>query len=358
MYEKIATSISKIEGVEVFVAGFKGIEISPPINIHLVPLFNFPRLSWKRFLAPWKFYKLLLKVKPKLIIITTHELLIVTSLYKILFGGKIIYDVQENYYRNIAFTNTYPPLFRNLLAGWVRLKEYLTRPLIYGYLLAEKNYEKEFSFTRKKSLIIENKTKRPDRKNWNLPITSDKIKLLYSGTISKEYGIFEAIKLAQKLHEIDPKISLTIIGYCANSQTLKSLKEQIQGMDYIHLKGGETLVPHQEILEEIHSNHFGLISYLPNKSTMNCVPTKLYEYLAFRLPVISQPNPIWAEMIQNYQAGIVVDFQKTTPQSLLLDLYRGQFYTKITDPKELFWEGEEEKLIRLIKTFLVQKLEF
>lgn len=353
MYEKIAISISTIEGVELFVAGFKGKELIPPPNIHLYPLFDFPRLSWDRLSAPWKFYKLLLKVKPKLVIITTHELLIVTCINKILFGGKIIYDVQENYYRNIAYTKTYPPLFRNLLAGWVRFKEYLTRPLISGYLLAERNYEKEFSFTKEKSVIIENKTKIPDTKNWNISIKTEGIKLLYSGTISEEYGIFEAVQLAQKLHQSDPRISLTIIGYSANSQTLKSLKAQIHELDYIQLKGGEALVPHEEILREIRSSHFGLISYLPNKSTMNCIPTKLYEYLAYRLPVICQPNPIWAEIIQHYQAGLIVDFQKTNPQNVLKDLYRGQFYTQKRDSKELFWEGEAEKLIPFIKSFLV-----
>jgi len=353
MYEKIAISISRIEGVELYVAGFKGKDINSPPNIHLFPFFDFPRLSSKRFLAPWKFYKLLVKVKPKLIIITTHELLIVTSIHKILFGGKIIYDVQENYYRNIAYTKTYLPLFRNLLAGWIRLKEYLTRPFISGYLLAEKNYEKEFSFTQNKSLIIENKTKRPDSKNWNKPIKGSEIKLLYSGTISEEYGIFEAIDLVKKLHQNDPKISLTIIGYCANSQTFKRLIDQIEGLDFIRLKGGEVLVPHPEILNEIQSSHFGLISYLPNKSTMNCIPTKLYEYLAYRLPVISQPNAIWAEMIRYYQAGIVTDFSKVPAEDLLFRMYQDDFYSKNWDSNELFWEGEEEKLIPFIKSFLV-----
>jgi len=186
MYEKFGISLAKTNKYEIHIAGFKiadcrllisdfKSEIRNPKslpakalaqageipNIFFHPLFNFKRLTIKRFFAPWKYYILLLKLKPQLIILNSPELLIVTCLYQIIFGSKLYYDIQENYYRNIACTKVYPPIIRNLIAILVRSIEYITRPFIDHYLLAERNYEREFSFSKGKSTIIENKFKVP-----------------------------------------------------------------------------------------------------------------------------------------------------------------------------------------------------
>lgn len=351
MYEKIAISLSRLEGLEIHIAGFRASVHNPPPNIRIHPLFHFRRLDLKRFLAPWKFYKLLIKVKPEIVLITTHDLLIVTCLYKILFGGKIIYDVQENYYRNIAFTHTFPPVLRNLIAGWVRLKEMVSRPFITGYLLAEKNYEKEFSFTKGKSVIIENKGRKPAHSLPPKPPFSEEIRLLYSGTISEGYGIMEAIDLAVKLHELDSRITLTIIGYSSKNQLIKLLKEKLEAYPFIHLTGGDRLVPHPEILKEIGRSHFGLLPYQPNKSTMNCIPTKLYEYLAYRLPMIVQHNPVWEEKIAPFPAGIMIDYADFNPPEVLQKMTGTTFFRTLPGD-DIYWEAEEKKLLSYFNTII------
>jgi glycosyltransferase involved in cell wall biosynthesis len=351
MYEKIAISLSRISNAEIHVAGFKGEVKTLAPNVEVHPLFYFKRLSWKRFWAPWKFYNLLIKVKPEYIIVTTHDLLTVTCVYKILFGGKILYDVQENYFRNIACTNTFPPLIRTLIACGVRIKEILSRSLISHYLLAEKNYEKEFHFSKGKSTVLENKVRKPAPYPAALTKPSDKIKLLYSGTISENYGIFEAINLAIDLHDSDPKVELKIIGYCAKNEVLKAIYKKIKPYPFIHISGGNHLVPHDEILKEITSSHFGLVPYQYNKSTINCIPTKIYEYLAFGLPMLVQHNPIWEELVNRYQAGIVIDFKDPDPQEILFKMGKDDFYKQVLT-EDIFWEQEEIKLLRLFSVDL------
>lgn len=349
MYEKIATSLSSVPGYEVHVAGFAG-AVPEAVPVHFHPLFRFKRLALARFLAPWKFYKLLIKVKPQYIIATTHDLLTVTCIYKILFGGKIIYDVQENYFRNIASTPTFPPLIRNLLAGWIRLKEIITRPLISHYFLAERNYEKEFSFTKGKSTILENKT----RKSSVFPRSvrpENRIRLLYSGTISPVYGVYEAVDLAVQLHRLDPRIELSIIGYAARDQVFNQLSEKIAPYPFIKITGGNKLVPHTVIMKEISRSDFGLICYRPNKSTINCIPTKLYEYLASGLPVLVSPNPLWVEMVHRYSAGLVVDFQDPDPVKVLSAMTGNSLYTGPA-ATGIFWEDEEEKLLHALNSIL------
>ncbi|MTI19409.1 glycosyltransferase, partial [Fulvivirga sp. RKSG066] len=94
--------------------------------------------------------------------------------------------------------------------------------------------------------------------------------------------------MAKKLHEIDSQITLKIIGFCSIPSTLKTIKQEVEKYHFISLAGGDNLVPHQDILKAIVNADFGIIHYPHNYSTMNSTPTKLYEYLGLKLPILIQ----------------------------------------------------------------------
>ena len=159
MYEKFGLSMAKTNKYDTNIIGFASKNVKPHDSLTFHPLGTFPRLSWARLWAPWKVYRIYLQVKPQLIIANTHEILLVTVLYKIFFGAKIIYDVRENYVKNIMHTTVFPRLLRPMLAAWVRLKELITKPFFNQYLLAEKIYRKQLGFLPDRAVVIENKYK-------------------------------------------------------------------------------------------------------------------------------------------------------------------------------------------------------
>lgn len=344
-YEKTAISINKFGNYEVYLVGQRVWELPMGSPVLFNPLFSFQRLSPKRLLAGWIFFRYLCRLRPEVVIITTFELLKPAVFYKLFLGGKLLYDVQENYYRNLVYTNSFPPVLKNILAVAVRLWEYATRPFVNHYLLAEKNYEKEFSFTRNKSTILENKIPR----SFVLPRQErgdGTILLLYTGTIAENYGIFEAIALAKLLHQREPRIRLAIAGFAAQKEVLEKVKEAITGFAFISLTGGSDIVPHRQILQLIASADLGLISYRPDKSTENCIPTKLYEYLAHRLPYLVGSNPVWRELTQKYQAGIEIDFTNPDAEKILEALKENKFYPNLPG-EEIYWEENVlEKVVR------------
>ena len=216
MFEKFACSLSKSMDYDISIVGFRSHNYVKHNHIRFFPLFNFKRTSIKRLFAPYKYFKLLIKVKPEVIIVNSIDLQLVTYTYKILFGAKIIYDIRENYYRNIRYTDTYPWLTRFPIAAGVRALEWISRLFVTHYILAEKNYAKEFSFAKGKSTVIENKYKKTLQHTSKNTKEGNSINLLYSGTIAESHGIFEAIDLVEMLNEIEKKFELTIIGHCAN----------------------------------------------------------------------------------------------------------------------------------------------
>jgi hypothetical protein len=356
MYEKFALTLAEIKETEVYVIGFHSkMQTDHPENIKLFPVFSFERISWARFFSPWKFYKILVKLKPEVIIVNTHELLIVSCIFKIIFGSKLFYDVQENYLRNILHTSTFPKFLKPLIAAIVRLIEILSRPFINHYFLAERNYEKEFSFTKGKSTVIENKyysntSHTSFQTRFLPPKLPDTWRFLYTGTIARNYGIIEAIRFTNIISIYTPA-ELYIIGYCADKSLLKELLSEVGSKPNLHLIGGKELVPHLNIQKAIIEADFGIISHQPEPSIENCIPTRIYEYMANKLPFILQNHPLWVETAGLSDAFIAIDFKDFEPLDVINILKTKKFYTK-NPPKDIYWTMEAEKLLQTIKSNL------
>lgn len=348
LFEKFAFSLDQTSKYEINIIGFlsKKLNKRPSITFH--PLFNFQRLSLQRLGAPIKYYISLLKLNPKVIIVTTPELLIVSCLYKILFGAELYYDVQENYFRNCYHTSTYPPLLRLPLALGVRAIEYITRPFITHYFLAEKCYQYEMKFHRGKSSLVLNKFKplSPPKRAHSLE-KRPLIRLLYTGTIAKNYGILEGIDFTKNISSIYPQVSLKIIGFAPDKAVYDQVKEAIKDCPCIELVGGNTIVPHEMILRAISEADFALMPYQPDKSIENCFPTKIWEYMAYQLPMIIQNHDVWVKYCSTYHSCIPIDFKEPHFPSLIQRMLTSTFYPKGA-PEGIFWDSEEHTLLQVL----------
>ena len=343
MFEKFGISLSDSGNYHVVIIGYPSMAKPAYPNVSFIALQSFGRLSLRRLIAPLSILLKLYKVKHDILIVNTHELLIVALLNRILFGGKIIYDIQENYYRNILFTNAFPKLLRPVLALWVRTKEKLTAPFFHWFLLAEKGYEKEFTFTKKRITILENKPRVPV--HISRQKTSSKTKLLFSGTLGESTGVFQAIVLAKSLHQLNPTITLHIIGFAALQDSFRRIKDEIQGCDFITLTGGNFLMPHGEIMKAILASDFGIIIYPASPHTQNSMPTKLYEYVACKLPILLQNHRPWIEYCYPFEAAIILE-PDADPTDLLSRMRSQVFYAKDIGP--VSWNTEEEKMLTLL----------
>jgi len=342
MFEKLGQTLS--EQAEVHIIGYasRAIVNHPSITFHSLQPFS--RLSVSRVLSSWKVFRKIIHIKPDIAIITTHELLAIGVISKILLSCKLMYDVQENYGRNILYTNAFPKFIRPFLAAYVRLKEWITSPFINHFLLAERGYEKELKFSGNKKTSIENKVRRVDtiveKKN------DGNIHLLFSGTLAETTGVFTAIELAGQLHKVNSSVRLTIMGYCSQQIALEKIRKSINDKNFIQLVGGDYLIPHSEIIKAIQSSHFGIIAYAENKSIINSIPTKLYEYLGYQLPILMVDYKPWIEITKPYNASIPFDISNLNAGEMLSQMKNHSFY--LSPPKDVFWESEGEKLKKIV----------
>jgi glycosyltransferase involved in cell wall biosynthesis len=349
MFEKMGQSLSAYYDVHI-IGTSNALDVSDT-SIVFHPLTAYTRLSIDRILAPLRILKKVLDIKPDLLIICTHELLWMVLITKVFLRCKVIYDVRENYYRNILYTRTFPRGVRIFIALYVRLKEWITSPFITLFFLAEAGYEHELEFVKNKKVILENKVKKiPQQapKKWSE--TDGNIHLLFSGTLAVTTGVFIAIELASKLHEKDQKIRLHIIGFSPLHYVYQEIKKQIKDKPFIQFKGDDKPVPHPEILQAIQAADSGIIAYPPNLSTQNTIPTKLYEYMGCALPILLIDFSPWVKMCQPYHAAIPFNMKNFNAREILRALKTSRFYTSL--PLTVFWEIEEKKLLDAISICL------
>jgi glycosyltransferase involved in cell wall biosynthesis len=346
MFERMGRSLAE-NGFEVFIIGSQGSLKSEKDHVHFLPHGKINRISIKRLAVKFKIIKHLFSIKPEVLIIATHELIGVALVYKLFTGRKIIYDIQENYFRNILHTNAFPKYIRWLIASLVRFKEIITSVFFSQFLLAEKCFVSELTFAQRKSVVIENKCRMGFERNRSRRQPNDGIEIIFTGTLAVSTGVFEAISLALKLNAINPKVSLKIIGYCQQVNTLSKIENEIKNHRFISLVGGKDFVSHQTILDAICSANFGIIYYTESPHTRDRIPSKLYEYLACELPMLLQDNPSWTKLADQYQACIKVNFESIDANSILNKMTTQLFYQ--TKPTDVQWESEEKKLIDTLK---------
>lgn len=341
MFEKLGRSLALHSQADVHIIGFPS-EAPSSERIYFHPIYSKPfyRISIRRLFAPFKVLFMFFRIKPDAVIITTHELLLAGVLYKIIKKSKLYYDVQENYCYNIRYTNAFPYLLRIPVALYVRLKERLFSGVIDYFFLAEKGYVEELKFARP-CVTLENKLLKSHA--CSISDTS-RFHLLFTGTLAETTGVLQAIGLASALHRLNNEVRLTIIGHAPDKKFLKKLQRQAVAYPFINLRASLFPVPHTEIIAAIRRAGTGIIIYPPNPSTRSSIPTKLYEYLGMKLPVLIRHNQVSHELVQRCKGGLIIS-EKPDYQKLIQDI---QTLQPPLPHESLYWESEVPKLLKIL----------
>lgn len=325
-------------------------------NIHIYPIFRFSRGSFRRLWAGLLILKYLWKIKPQVLVCGAVELLPSCVLYKFLqelLGKKLhlIYDVQENYFLNILHTETYKSywLFKKVLAYSVRLVERLCASQVETFFLAEKCYQSELNFVKKRCLILENKVLKI---NFQEKSISSSIFLL-SGTIAPEYGLWEAIDFTEKVHFSFPQITLKIVGRCSRKEIFSELIALQEKKPFLQLEISEKALSYEILQKNFAESTFWLMPYQVNPAYQNRIPTKFYEAMAWQKWIFVQKNPVWESFFKEYAYPYVawIDFQKPQTWQGCFDIAKIQQKPSYQN-QQIFWDSEKEKLRKFISNWI------
>ena len=351
IYEKEAISQAQA-GYQVTVIGQgKGNPITG--NPQLQFTGEFDRLSLQRWRVRSKIYAVARKLQADVYILHTPELLGVgKKLYKRFPDCKVIYDMHEDYALNIQFGGYYPILILKWLAKWVRKQEKKASVWLAGVWYAERCFQGILPIESKDSLILENKfIPPPDWQPGSMPANADIFRLVFTGTVSRNWGVIRCLEFALALHEYLPN-HLTIIGQVHDTKLTQEIKEFVQQhnmQDRVTILMESTYVPHEKLLEAIAQSHAGLAFYELAPHLQGRIPTKFYEHLALHRPILFTDDPTWKALNTQWGIGHAVQFPLDAIQlkAIAAQLKKGWIQAKAT-PEVWSWEGEARKMLNFL----------
>jgi hypothetical protein len=347
-YYKFGLSLRETNKYQINIIGFCSKKETDENSIKFHSLFYKKRNSFSRLKVGFRLLKLLSKIKPKILIVSTYELLPAALLGKVIFGYKLVYDIQENYALNITLNSPKNKLSKLLGTGIIKLIEFGSRAFIDHFIFAEKCYVSEFPEINNHT-IIENKYQGPIVKaKYTFKLERSNLKFLLCGTLAEVYGSMDALLWFDKFHKHFPDTSLKILGHAPLESFRLKLIKHVEDKPYFESTISSEPIPYELILNSYLTTDLVLLPYQQVKSISPKIPGKLYECLALNKGFLFSPNTQWQFLANKYNAGVTVNFQDLSKMEMISkEIFSKVFYSEA--PKiDAYWASEELKFLSLI----------
>ncbi|WP_159619803.1 glycosyltransferase family protein [Ruania rhizosphaerae] len=205
--------------------------------------------------------------------------------------GRIVWDVHEDTAAAIGMREWVPPVLRRPLRWLIQMAEHLAEKR-FSLLLAEHSYAERF---RRPHPVIPNSNWVPE----SPPEPPGDTRVVYLGSITTPRGGREMIEVARAA----PELQVTLIGPA--DATMEPELEAAHASGVLTWLG---FVPNDEATQMLDGALAGLALLHDQPNYAHSLPTKIAEYLAHGVPVITTPNHSSAELVQASGGGFVVGF--------------------------------------------------
>ncbi len=225
-----------------------------------------------------------------LLLVHDPELLLILPLLR----GRppTIWDVHEDTAAALSTKPWIPRPLRPILATAVHAAERIAERQIH-LILAEQGYARRF---RRTHPVVPNTTYVPE-----LPAPpDDDDRVIYIGHLSPDRGTADMIELARRLRP--HRITVELTGP-ADDRARTQLE---QASDLVRWHG---FVRNNEALERADGALAGLSLLHDEPNFRHSLPTKVVEYMARGVPVITTPLAVAAALVEGHECGFVVPFR-------------------------------------------------
>ncbi|WP_149241400.1 glycosyltransferase [Dyadobacter sp. 32] len=325
-------------------------------GIRMVSLPYFRRLTLRLlFTHPVVLLKCLL-LRPAVVHIFVPELIPVAFLFKWL-GANVIYEVQENLFKKFEIKTTnnwiiYRLLFRHL--------DRIARQHFH-IVLTESAYLSVYAHLKYPASVIQNYPSLPflDRYSSAAKEPESAPIFYYSGVVSMERSFDTLVAALVQLKHKHARFHVHMFGPVRFSlQQAYRLPGYEKIRDHITLHGYTDL---KYSLSLARKSIAGIALLKPVADYPESYPTKLFEYMAQNLPVITSDYPLYRKVVDGARCGFCIspydsDKLSQTLDWLILNPKAAQGLGKNgreAVEKKYNWVSEEEVLFSLYKKILV-----
>jgi glycosyltransferase involved in cell wall biosynthesis len=262
-------------------------------GVRIVPFPMYKNRVKRLLFSPFKMFSMALKEKAAVYHFHDPELLVTAFLLK-LSGKKVIYDVHEDYSREIndkywiksRFVRKAVSLVYRFIE-WTLARFFITRVIAVTTDIAAK-------FPRKKTVMVRNfvdveMINAAPAKSEKESEKKEKPVIIHVGGLSPAKGIREAV---QAVGLLAGRAELRLLGKWGEPGYEEECKS-LDGWKYTSYIG--SLEP-REVYSYLKTADIGLSTQYPVGNFLTALPLKFFEYMACSLPMVISDFPFWREM--------------------------------------------------------------
>ncbi|MGJ8730407.1 glycosyltransferase [Listeria aquatica] len=291
------------------------------------------------------------------------ELLLLAKKIKKKYGNEVktVYDMHEHLPAALLTKQWIPRFCRPIVSKLVEVVEKYYLKWVDAVIYAEVSYKQNYAMNQAtKTVDVLNYPVMPPEIQ---EINSEKFTLIYVGVLTEQRGLFNMLELAKALREKGcHDFKLKLIGpIFTNEEKIvdfilrNKLENHIEQLDRMQYK---------DIWRHYYQSHIGLCLLHPTPNNLNSHSTKLFEYMAAKLPVIASNFPDFTRILAEADCGYTVDpFDPEGAADLVMKLKEDKHRSQEMGEKgfrafeQLYsWQHESEKLVGLYENFEKKKI--
>ena len=209
-------------------------------------------------------------------------------------GPVVVWDVHEDTAAAVTLKPWLPGPLRGATAAAVRLAEQRAEKRV-RLLLAEDGYRERF---RRDHPVVPNSTPAPEQV---LPPGDDRV--VYVGSITAARGLHEMVEVGRLLADLP--LSVHLVGGVPDPAANEALRVAVDG-GWVRWHG---YLPNDAALALVDGALAGLSLLHDEPNYRHSRPTKVIEYMAHAVPVVSTPTPPAVALVEGAECGYVVPFE-------------------------------------------------
>ncbi len=196
-----------------------------------------------------------------------------------------------------------------------------------------------------------------------LPDRAKKYDLMYCGLLTEQRGAWNLMEAIRALKPTMPELKVLVLGKIQPPELREAMRSFIIRHDLQNTIEIKSQVPYEQVGKYYRESRVGLLLWQPVPSLKIKMPIKLFEYMAFGLPVIGSNFGHIAELIRKESCGLAVDpgnLEEVVPAIESL-LQKGNIYAAMSNRaieatlREYNWQKELDRLCNYYKIALDER---
>ncbi len=219
-------------------------------------------------------------------------------------GKHVIYDIHEDAPRALLSSgrNYVPTALKKPMSVGLDLLESLVAKRLSAVVAATEAIGRRARTLNSRAIVVNNypmldELVAPQPVPWSQRSRT----VAYVGGIAEVRGVVEMVAAAGLVQQSGVRLQL------AGAFSPASVRARVVAMPAWAAVDELGVIGRRDMAALLATTQAGLVVYHPGPNHTEAQPNKLYEYMSAAIPVIASDVPLWRELIERHQCGLVVD---------------------------------------------------